>query len=67
MADNDYIYKRDLPLHIDVHCHECQRLVALSNCTQRDGRTYCGRCEGHTQGVVAAFVSDFNSAIIEID
>ena len=46
MSDNDYIYKRDLPLYIDIYCYECKRLVAMSNTTEHDGRRYCGRCSG---------------------
>ena len=34
----------DVPLHIDVTCYRCKRLVALSNCEQIDGRLYCFRC-----------------------
>lgn len=44
----DYIYKHDLPLHIDVTCYNCKRLCAMSNTTEQDGRRYCGRCSGWT-------------------
>lgn len=46
MNENDYIYKNDLPLHIDVTCYGCKRLAALSNTTEHDGRHYCGCCSG---------------------
>lgn len=38
------IEKRDVPLYIDVYCHECNKLMALSNAVQNDGRYYCERC-----------------------
>lgn len=43
---NELIYKRDLPLYIDVTCYGCKRLCALSNTTENDGRHYCGCCAG---------------------
>lgn len=70
MADNNYVYKNDLPLYIDVHCYECRRLVALSNTTEHDGRKYCGRCSGQYRNgdAVSAFVSDFGPVwVVEID
>lgn len=67
--DNDFIYKNDLPLHIDVYCYECKRLVALSNCVQMTGRNYCHGCAWpQDRGLaVLAFDADFNPSIIEID
>jgi len=34
----------DASLYIDITCHRCKRLVALSNAMEIDGRRYCGRC-----------------------
>jgi hypothetical protein len=37
------IEKRDAPLYLDVHCYVCERLMALSNANQYDGRYYCNK------------------------
>jgi len=31
-------------LLIDVHCYDCQKLMALSNAIEDNGRYYCEKC-----------------------
>lgn len=69
MSNNEYIYAKDLPLHVDVHCYGCGKLCALSNVIQRDGRYYCGPCDGQfVRGTaVAEFLTDWpESAVIKL-
>lgn len=67
--NDEVIYKRDLPLYIDVTCWGCERAVALSNTEQRAGRPYCPRCAGIAigQSGIEAFLLDFEPvSIIEL-
>lgn len=69
-ADRDYIYGKDLPLYIDVHCYDCKRLCALSNTREIDGRHHCGPCAGDFPrgAAVGEFLTDWpEAAIIRTD